>query len=284
MAERCVAILGPGLLGGSLALACQESFSGQQLRIWARRPEALERLSNFGIQAETSTSVADCVRGASIIVLATPVESMASLAQEIAGSSLEPDAIVTDVGSVKSPLVESLTPLFAKTNGPCFLGSHPMAGSEKAGIDAAKAHLFRDAVCVLTPTQFTQDSAKTRLENFWRGVGLRVISMSAEQHDQHVARISHLPHLMAAVTTLAALQADPSAASCIGSGFRDTTRVASGDPDLWTGIVQQNREPILSSLREANAQLTQLVEIVETMNDDTLRQFLAAAKNLRDNI
>ena len=89
---------------------------------------------------------------------------------------------------------------------------------------------------------------------------------------------------MAAVTTLAALQADPSAASCIGSGFRDTTRVASGDPDLWTGIVQQNREPILSSLREANAQLTQLVEIVETMNDDTLRQFLAAAKNLRDNI
>lgn len=284
MAERCVAILGPGLLGGSLALACQDFYSGTELRIWARRAEALDRLSLHGVTARLCPTVGECVEGASMIVLATPVGSMESLAREIAAASLAPDAIITDVGSVKTPLVQRLTPLFPKSAGPVFIGSHPMAGSEKAGIEASRGSLFKKAVCVITPTDSTPADALARVEAFWQGIGARVICMPAEEHDRHVARISHLPHLMAAVTTLSALKNDPASAACIGSGFRDSTRVAAGDPNLWTGIVQQNRGPILSSLRDATANLTRLVEIIETLDDDTLRQFLDDAKQLRDSV
>lgn len=284
MAERCVAILGPGLLGGSLALACQERLPSAHLRIWARRPEALQRLPQFDITGTPCTSVADCVKGASIIVLATPVESMPALAREITSAALEPDAILTDVGSVKGPLVREITPLFGALGGPVFVGSHPMAGSEKAGVETARKTLFEKATCVVTPSDSTPESALARIRDFWSGVGSKVICMSADEHDRHVARISHLPHLLAAVITRAALKPDPRAAECVGSGFRDTTRVAAGDPDLWTGIVRQNRTEILNGLRDAALDLTQLVEIIGTMDDDTLRQFLAEAKGLRDSI
>ncbi len=185
MAERCVAILGPGLLGGSLALACQERFPTVQLRVWARRPEALNRISEHGIHATPCATVADCVAGASLIVLATPVESMLQLAQQIADTHLENDAILTDVGSVKGPLVEGITPLFGTPGGPVFVGSHPMAGSEKAGIETARSTLFDGATCVITPSESTPSTAVDRVSAFWSGLGSRVLAMAAGEHDRH---------------------------------------------------------------------------------------------------
>jgi prephenate dehydrogenase len=268
-----ICVLGPGLLGGSLALALQER--GADLRLWARRAEAEPGIRARGIRAAFFTDVTAACAGADLVILATPVETMPALAAQIAQAELAPDAVITDVGSVKGSVVQALTPIL----GDRFLGSHPMAGSEKTGIQTARADLFEGAACLLTPGP-GQDAG--RLRAFWESLGCRVLAMSPEEHDRKVARISHLPHWLAVVTTLAALRGDPEAVACAAGGFRDTTRVAGGDPDLWTGISLANREALLASLHEASAVLTELVEILAKPDEEALRRCLAEAKTLRD--
>jgi prephenate dehydrogenase len=275
--ERLITIYGPGLLGGSLALAIQQRFPGVKLRLWARRPEAETGIRARGIDAEFFTDASAAAVGASLIILCTPVETMAALARQIALSELADDCLITDVGSVKGKVVSEMEPLL----GSRFIGSHPMAGSEKTGIEVARANLFEKAACLLTPRPGV-DSA--RLRDFWESLGCRVLEMTPEEHDVKVARISHLPHMMAAITTLAALRTDPSAITCIAGGFRDTTRVASGDPGLWTGIALGNRAALTSQLREAAATLTELLEILDMPDEEALRRFLAEAKALRDTV
>ncbi|TDU81199.1 prephenate dehydrogenase [Prosthecobacter fusiformis] len=361
--ETTIAIYGPGLLGGSLALAIQERLPGSSLRLWARRESAQEAILARGIQAEFYTDATAAATGASLIILCTPVETMPALAAQIAMADLSPDTLITDVGSVKGSVVRALDPIL----GPRFIGSHPMAGSEKAGIETARASLFQNATCLITPGARTPPSASspevtgartppsasspevtgartppsasppevtgartppsasppevtgartppsasspevtgartppsasspeatgarttpsasplTRLRTFWQTLGCNVLEMSPDEHDEKVARISHLPHMMAAVTTLAALRTDPTAVSCVANGFRDTTRVAGGDPGLWTGIALENRTALLSQLQAASATLTELLEILGKPDEEELRRFLAEAQTLR---
>lgn len=275
--ERLITLYGPGLLGGSLALAIQQHFPESKLRLWARRPEAEDGIRARGIEAEFFTDATAAAQDASLIILCTPVETMAQLAKQIARADLPADCLVTDVGSVKGQVVNELEPIF----GPCFIGSHPMAGSEKTGIEVARANLFEKAACLLTPRQGV-DSA--RLRYFWETLGCQVLEMTPEEHDIKVARISHLPHMMAAITTLAALRSDPSAIACVAGGFRDTTRVASGDPGLWTGIALGNRAALTAQLKEASNALIELLEILEKPDEGELRRFLAEAKSLRDTV
>jgi prephenate dehydrogenase len=276
---RSITIYGPGLLGGSLALAIQERLPHCNLCFWGRRPTAADEVAARGITARFTTDPVAAAEGASLIILATPVTAMADLARQIA-PVVGADAIVTDVGSVKGSVVSALAPIF----GSKFIGSHPMAGSEKAGIDTARGDLFERAVCLLTPTAETVASQLSELKEFWRLVGCRVLEFSPEEHDSKVARISHLPHLMACVTTLAALRGDASASACVANGFRDTTRVAGGDPGMWTGIALENRTAVLACVREAAATLTELLEILEKPDEEALRQFLTEAKTLRDQV
>jgi prephenate dehydrogenase len=159
-----------------------------------------------------------------------------------------------------------------------------MAGSERTGIDAARANLFERAACLLTPTAQTRPADLARLREFWSALGCRLLEFGPDEHDEKVARISHLPHMMAAVTTLAALRGDPSAVSCVAGGFRDTTRVSAGDPGLWTGIAMGNRPALIAQLREAAAALTELIGILDDSDEAALRQFLAEAKALRDTV
>lgn len=278
--EPCVAIFGPGLLGGSLALALRERSPATAIRVWARREAAAKKVQEAGIADFASCDVAEVTRGASLIILATPVEFMPDLARRIAASDLLTGALVTDVGSVKGSVVAALEPIFE--GRAIFVGSHPMAGSEKAGIDEARADLFRDAACIITPSAASPPAAVVRLRAFWAGIGCRVIQREPRIHDCEVARISHLPHMMAAVTTRSALADHEGAIDCVGNGFRDSTRVAAGDPELWAGIVAGNRAEILAALKDAQVQLGQLVEIIANLDDDTLRKFLAHAKTLRD--
>jgi prephenate dehydrogenase len=275
--ERLITIYGPGLLGGSLALAIQQSFPDTKLRLWARRAEAEVGIRARGIDAEFFTHATDAAEGASMIILCTPVETMADLAKQIAQANLPADCLITDVGSVKGEVVNQLEPIF----GTRFIGSHPMAGSEKTGIEVARADLFQKAACLLTPRPGI-DTA--RLRQLWETLGCQVLEMSPEEHDLKVARISHLPHMMAAVTTLAALRSDPSAVACVAGGFRDSTRVASGDPGLWTGIALGNRAALTAQLREAQNALIELLEILEKPDEGELRRFLAEAKSLRDTV
>lgn len=282
--EPHLAVLSPGLLGGSLALAARADGAALRVSLWGRRQDAIDHILSHGLADTASTDLAEATAGASLIVLATPVEIMPALAAQLAHLPLAPGTLITDVGSVKGSVVRQLEPLFAGTNA-TFLGSHPMAGSEKTGLDAARADLFRsqNAACILTPTEATTAAYLQRLTTFWQTVGCRVLPpMSPEQHDHEVARVSHLPHVMAAVTTLAALEADSAPLRCSGNGFRDTTRVAAGDPGLWTGILTQNHTQILAAVHDAHDRLGELLEILTALDEDKLRAFLSRAKTLRD--
>lgn len=273
--ERLITLYGPGLLGGSLALAIQQRFPESKLRLWARRASAETGIRERGIEADFFTDATAAAQGASLIILCTPVETMADLARQIVLADLPEDCLITDVGSVKGQVVRDLEPIL----GSRFLGSHPMAGSEKTGIEVARENLFEKAACLLTPREGVDTS---RLKFFWQRLGCRVLEMSPEEHDVKVARISHLPHMMAAVTTLAALRTDPSAVACVAGGFRDTTRVAAGDPGLWTGIAMGNRQALTDQLREASVALAELLQILNQADEVALRQFLSEAKALRD--
>lgn len=275
-----ISIYGPGLLGGSVALAAQRAFPMARLRLWARRSAAEAGIRARGIQAEFHTCAVQAAEGASLIILATPVETMEGLARQIAQAALPPGCIVTDVGSVKGSVVRALEPVL----GARFIGSHPMAGSEKTGIEVAREDLFQNAACLLTPRPDTAPAMLERLRAFWRALGCRLVEMPPEEHDAKVARISHLPHMMAVVTTLAALRGDPEARICAANGFRDTTRVAGGDPGLWTGIALENRDALVGCLKEAAVTLTELLEILAKPDEEALRQFLAEAKKLRDQV
>lgn len=278
--ERILSIYGPGLLGGSLALAVQERMPEVKLRFWARRESAAAAIQARGIQAGFFTDAVAAARDASLIILCTPVETMAGLAGQIAQADLAPDCLVTDVGSVKGSVVRALEPVL----GARFIGSHPMAGSEKTGVEAARTDLFQNAACLLTPTSQTQPADLLRLRAFWSALGCRLLEFGADEHDVKVARISHLPHMMAAITTLAALRSDPDALACAAGGFRDTTRVAAGDPGLWTGIAMSNRTALAARLREASTTLVDLLHILESSDESALRQFLTEAKALRDKL
>jgi len=279
--ETRLAVLGPGLLGASLALAAKVRWPEMEVALWARRPEAVRQVLEHRVAAQASTDLAEVVAGASLIVLATPVDTLGALAAQLAELPLAEGTVITDVGSVKGLVVAELEPMFS-AGAASFIGSHPMAGSEKAGMAAARADLFHGATCVLTPTECSLPAALARVRAFWTGLGCRLVEFSPAEHDRLVARISHLPHLMAAVTTLAALSADRAPLDCAGNGFRDTTRVAAGDPDLWTGIIRQNHSEILTAVRDAAAQTAELLAILEALDEEKLRRFLSEAKRLRD--
>ncbi len=279
--ERSIAILSPGLLGGSLAKTIQQRMPGMELRIWARREEAVKEVKRDLPAAIASTSIAETIRGASLAVLCMPIQHMPGIAQQIAACELADDLIVTDVGSVKGSVVAALEPIFAGTKA-TFIGSHPMAGSQRTGLAHASGDLFHRAACLLTPTATTQRAHLDRLRAFWIKLGCRLREMTPQEHDRTVARISHLPHTMAVLTTLAALGKDASVLDSSAGGFRDTTRVAGGDPEMWAGILLQNRTEVIAALQDASGAMRELLEMLQTMDEEALRRFLTQAKALRD--
>jgi prephenate dehydrogenase len=197
---------------------------------------------------------------------------------------LKPGAIVTDVGSVKASVVRELESLVAKS-GAHFVGSHPMAGAEKTGVSAARADLFADTVCVVTPTKKTNPAALKKVEQFWRAVGSRVLELTPEIHDVLVSRSSHLPHVVAA--TLASYILNPvqpkhQAALC-ANGFRDTTRIASGSPEMWRDIALANRKNLTKSLDAFIADLKKFQHVLKKAEAKTIATFFETAKKRRDN-
>ena len=280
--ESSIAILGPGLLGGSMAKALRRSSPGRHLRIWGRREAAVREILDQGLADFASTDAQSVVQGASLIVFAVPVRAMAGLAREIVDFVAD-DALITDAGSVKQSVVEALEPIFAHGKA-SFIGSHPMAGSHETGLAAAREDLFDGATCLLTPTPQTRPGALPRVTEFWEALGCdprRILQLPLEAHDRKVARISHMPHAVAFALVRAALGDDRDAVKCAGPGFRDATRIAGSDPDLWTGILMENRQAVLDSLEDVSTQLTELVEIIRNSNEEALRRFLSEARALQ---
>jgi prephenate dehydrogenase len=243
-----VSLIGVGLLGGSLGLALKRRRLADAVVGFVRRPASIAECEALGAVDLATLDLRQAVSGADLLVFCTPLAQMKSLLNQML-PLLKVGAIVTDVGSVKGSVVKQLEPLTAKAR--ChFVGSHPMAGSEKTGVTAARAELFNNAVCVVTPTQKTNPRALRAIARLWKDVGARTIELSPEAHDDMVSRSSHLPHVVAA--TLANLVLDPShpkqQGTLCANGFRDTTRVASGSPEMWRDIALANRDNLGKAL------------------------------------
>jgi prephenate dehydrogenase len=273
-----LAIIGPGLLGGSIALAARRA-GGFRVSVWARRAEAVVELEKRALAEVVSTELAAVVREADLVVLCVPIGTMGALAREIA-PLLPPRAVVTDVGSVKAPVVQELGAIFDGRGR--FIGSHPMAGSEQTGLDAARVDLFDGAACIVTPDGRSDAGAVAAVRAFWQALGCRVLEATPAEHDEIVALVSHLPHLLAATLVNVVADRHAHAFDFSGPGFRDTTRVAAGPPAMWAEILRSNQAAVRAS---AEAMIEKLRAIITLLDHDaSMTEFLTQAKAQRDRL
>ena len=269
---RRVAIIGTGLLGGSLGLALKRADSTLTICGVGRRQSSLDDALDAGAIDQAFMDVAPAVIGSDLVVLATPVGAFGSFLTEIR-PHLKRGAVVTDVGSTKSAVVASASRILGAA-GP-FVGSHPMAGSEQKGARFARAELFEGATCIVTPTLRTPPTATGRIERLWRLLGMKVVRMTPAGHDKAVAAISHLPHLLSAMMMLEPAQEDLEVSA---GGFRDVTRLAGGDAEMWRDILLTNRKAILAAIDRFDESMAALRDLLELSDADGIEQFLAEAR------
>ncbi len=280
-----IAILGVGLLGGSLAMAVRRFMPEYRIRLWARREQTLSQAFSLGLANSASTNARRVVKGADLVVLCTPVSTFPGIVNSFL-PALAQEAIVTDVGSVKQPVHESIGNLLSEA-GHLFIGSHPMAGAEKQGLSHARANLFQGATTALTNPHRVPDAHLLRLARFWEMLGCRTLLMSPEQHDATVARVSHLPHVLAALCARSAMEgpiAPNDLAALASSGFRDTTRICLGGAELWADILLSNRNAVLDAVKDCERDLDSLRSIIDNGNRDELTAWLERARLNRSDI
>lgn len=272
-----VAILGTGLIGGSLGLALSQA-GGYEVKGYDPDPDTRARAQERGAALESFGSPGLAVAGAEVVVLACPISVTSRLMTDIAGRLAE-GAVVTDVGSAKGEVVD----LGAELLGDAFLGGHPMAGSEQHGIEAADAQLFREALWVLTPTTSTRAATYSAVADMVVAAGAKPIAVEASVHDLLVARLSHVPQLAAsAVVDMAAAAGDEEALLGLAAGgFRDVTRIAASDPDMWVAILRANRKAVQEGLWSLGERLSGIGEMLENESWDELRAFMASARDAR---
>ncbi len=272
-----VAILGGGLLGGSLAKAL--SGSEVDVALWARRQQSVDEALAAGVDG-ASHALDEVVAAARLVVLCVPVGAMPGLLRQALDAGLPGTALVTDVGSVKAPVHAALGPL-ARGRTAGFVGSHPMAGSERQGMAAADADLFGGACCFVTNDDGVEEPGVVLVEAFWARLGCRVHRIDAASHDRVVAKVSHFPHVMAAATALEALD-QPELAGFGGGGLRDTTRVAGGDATMWAEILIENRQAVAESLHGAVDALGEMLALLKAGEHEAVRQWLERARQRRN--
>ena len=269
-----VAILGLGLLGGSLARAIRQASAETQLVGWDTNCAALEDAVTHGVIDDAATDPAAAVRSAELVVLCTPIGAFDALLAAI-GPHLSYDAIVTDVGSTKRSVVASAERLLPSSK---FVGSHPMAGGERQGLGASRADLFTDGLCLITPVATTEAVAIEAVEGFWHSLQMRTQRIAPDAHDMLVAWASHLPHAVAA--SLVNLQSDQSL-SIAAKGFAAVTRPAAGDPALWQGIFIDNRDYLRAAIDTLRGDLDTLAKALYADNPAGVKDWLARASGRR---
>lgn len=257
MAAGTLLVIGLGLMGGSLAAAA--SAAGWRVLLHHRRPEPVREAARRGWGEPCADPAA---AAADVAVVCTPVEHIAAQVRAL-GPSV---AAITDVGSVKGPLCRTLA------DEPRFVGSHPMCGSHRRGLEHADPGLYRGAVCIVTPCG-QAPAVVARVEALWRTLGCRVVRLDPEAHDRAVAQVSHLPHILA---NLAAQRIEAATAPLAAGGFRDVTRIAAASPELWTGILLANRTAVLEELTAAQGALAALQAALAQGDAEAVRTWLAA--------
>jgi len=270
-----VAIVGPGLVGGAMGIALRARKLAREVVGIGRRESSLEEAVRVGAIDRGTLDLAGGVAGAEVVTFATPADLVAPLAEE-AAPHLAEGALVTDLASAKArlvPLVERAVAARAR-----FVGSHPLAGSEKKGASHAPGVRLEGALCLVTPTEATEASAVEEVEALWHAIGMRVARLSPAEHDARLARTSHVPH-MAAAGLSALLESGDGAYAA--AGFRDATRIAAGDARVWSAISMENADEIVKNLRGLSIDLMGLAHLIEEGEADQIRLYLEKAAERR---
>jgi len=276
-----VAIVGVGLIGGSVGLALLRRGLAKEVVGIGRNAQSLAAAKRAGAVTRTTLEIADGVKAADLVIVCTPVAQIVEQAA-IAAAACPPGALLTDAGSTKAEIVGQLDAARRRGSwrpGVRFVGSHPLTGNEKKGPQHARAELFEKRAVIITPTDDTTAADRETLKEFWMSLGARVVEMSAAQHDRVVAATSHVPHLVASAI---AASTPEEYVTLTAGGWLDTTRIAAGDPALWQQILLGNRENVLASLARFTGVLAALRTAVEQQDAAKLETLLAEAKRIRD--
>lgn len=271
-----VTIIGVGLIGGSIGLAVKQRSLAHRVIGFGHNTDSLEQALRRDCIDRYETVLPEAVRGSDLVIVCTPVNTIARVLME-AAQHCPRGTLLTDAGSTKCNIIEELNDHWPKDK--TFVPAHPLAGSEKTGPEHANGSLFQDRLTILTPLPESNAEAVAQVEWFWRSLGSRTVRMTAEAHDRVLATTSHLPHAIAAalasVTPLEWL-------SYTAGGFRDTTRIAAADPELWAAIFQANREALLLAIENFQHRLFALKHILHDDNGKELIHWLSEAKRVRD--
>ncbi|HZD61051.1 MAG TPA: prephenate dehydrogenase [Anaerolineae bacterium] len=282
--KTVVSILGIGLIGGSLAAALKQQSASYEIVGYNRRAPAIDEALKRGIIDRAAESIEEAASVADVIFVAVPVKQIPNYAVRAANSAKR-DAIITDVGSTKANITAEVEPHIPE--GVHFIGGHPMAGSEHTGVTAANPSLFKNAHYLLTPTSKTDMAAYKRLHSMLTSIGANVLAIDPQKHDRAVAVISHLPHMLAAVLmNLASSEAHDTENILMlaAGGFKDTTRIAAGSPQMWIDICLDNRDAIIYSIEKMNDMLESLSHAIGEEDKDRIRDVLERAQSARLNL
>jgi prephenate dehydrogenase len=279
-----LAVVGVGLIGGSLALALKEAGAVGHVAGIGRGLPNLETAKRLGVVDSFTQDLAEGVADADVIFLATPVQALGAVAEE-AMPYLKTGAIITDGGSVKRAVINAIEPHLR--DDVQFVPGHPIAGTENSGAEAAFATLYHDRRCILTPTENTDTEALDRMRCMWQLVGSQVVIMDVEKHDRVLAAISHLPHMVAYALVNAVGSYDRYNENILeysAGGFRDFTRIASSDPTMWRDIAMTNREALVEMMEQFETFFAELKEDVAIGSGERLFEFFRRSKKSRDEI
>ena len=281
MAIERIAVIGLGLLGGSIGLAVVEFLPGATTTGYDADPVVRRRAAERGLVGTVCESAAEAVREAQLIVLCVPVGAMGEAAGEFA-DALHPSAIVSDVGSSKQSVAEALA---AALPGHAIVPAHPVAGTEKSGPDAGFAHLFRHRWCILTPPSGTDPAAVEAVAKFWQALGANVETMDAAHHDLVLAVTSHIPHLIAYTIVGTASDLEEVTRGEVikysAGGFRDFTRIAASDPTMWRDVFLSNRDAVLEMLGRFTEDLTALQRAIRRGDGEALYDLFTRTRAIR---
>lgn len=275
------AIIGVGLIGGSLGLALKKRGLCGKVAGASRSRASVEDSIRFGAIDEAAHDVIEAVTGADLVAVCTPVGSVAGIVAEIQ-SSFEEQCLITDVGSTKRTIVEAVNELPRASLR--FVGSHPLAGSEKKGVRHASADLFEEATVFVTPGEQTEQEVTAAVKQLWTDLGGQVVEVTPEIHDRILARTSHLPHIAASLLVAGLRALDAENTGFVGKGFLDTTRIAASDPEMWTDICLNNFEEIREAMAILRNDLDEFDVYLSEGNYEKLFEFFRSVKVVRDSL
>ncbi|TDJ28851.1 MAG: prephenate dehydrogenase/arogenate dehydrogenase family protein [Gammaproteobacteria bacterium] len=279
-----LAIIGVGLIGGSLALALKQAGEVKHVVGCGRNEKNLIKGVELGVIDSYQVSIADAVKGADIVVLAIPLGSMQTVFEEIAGA-ISNQTVITDVGSAKASVVQVATECLGERIRQ-YVPGHPIAGTEKSGVEAGFASLYQNRKVILTPLESTDKDAIETIDKMWRHCGASIEYLSVQHHDKVLAATSHLPHMLAfaLVTFLSGLNDHDEIFRYAAGGFRDFTRIASGDPVMWRDVCLSNGDALLSLIDAYKDELDLVSDAIKNQDADRLLELFSKAKSERDSL